>query len=177
MHTNQPQANEKLTAIIMNIVMNTSKREVIVQLIEFMMDQYYKYLDQKIPGTQLLLQQTLSVLHTCILAHKNAIPNNDILGKICDLITTHFKHAGVDAEGLSLLGATATTFNKSFQSRAISFLNYAYMGLDSTDQVPTFKAALACIGDFARMMESGFFNNAGQVMKRLLILIKSNLDR
>ena len=41
----------------------------------------------------------------------------------------------------------------------------------------SFKAALACIGDFARMMESSFFNNATSVIKKLLEYINSNLDR
>lgn len=34
--------NEKVISIIMNIVMNTNKRDVIVQLIEFMIEEYYK---------------------------------------------------------------------------------------------------------------------------------------
>jgi hypothetical protein len=41
----------------------------------------------------------------------------------------------------------------------------------------TFKSALACVGDFARMMESSFFNNATEVMQQLLANINSNLDR
>ena len=34
--------NEKTIGIIMNIVINSNKREVIVQLIEFMMEEYNK---------------------------------------------------------------------------------------------------------------------------------------
>ncbi len=34
--------NEKVISIIMNIVMNTNKRDVIVQLIEFMIEEYFK---------------------------------------------------------------------------------------------------------------------------------------
>lgn len=60
----------------MNIVMNTNKRDVIVQLIDFMIDQYYQITNQVISNPEILIEQTLSVLHTAILAHKNAVPNN-----------------------------------------------------------------------------------------------------
>lgn len=152
LHTEQSEINEKLTTIIMNIMINTNKRDVIVQLIDFMIEEYYKIVGMTIPNSEFLIEQILSVLHTSILAHKNAVPNNEILGKICDLVNFHFKKYGVEPEGLSLLGATATTFNKAFESRAMNYWNYILHGLNSTNELATFKAALACIGDYARMM-------------------------
>lgn len=107
--------NEKLISIIMNIVMNTNKRDVIVQLIEFMIEEYYKVNNNpRFTDIGFLVEQILSVLHTAILSHKNAIPNNDILSKCCDLISFHIKKYGAEVEGLNLLGALATTFNKNF---------------------------------------------------------------
>lgn len=43
----------------------------------------------------MLVEQTLSVLHTSILAHKNAVPNNEILSKLCELINAHIKKYGI----------------------------------------------------------------------------------
>ncbi len=136
----------------MNIVMNTNKRDVIVQLLEFMIDEYYKVVSFNIQNSEFLVEQVLSVLHTSILAHKNAVPNNEILGKICDLINFHLKKYGVESEGLSLLGATATTFNKVFESRSTNYWPHISHALNQANEMATFKAALACIGDFARMM-------------------------
>jgi len=60
----------------MNIVINTNKRDVIVQLIDFMIGEYYNFLNKNIENYELILEQTLSVLHTAILAHKNSVPSN-----------------------------------------------------------------------------------------------------
>lgn len=68
--------NEKSITIIMNIVMNSNKKEIIVQLIEFMMEEYNKIITGKMENTTFLLEQILGVLHTSVLAHKNAVPNN-----------------------------------------------------------------------------------------------------
>lgn len=88
--------NERLTNIIMNIVMNTNKRDVIVQLIEFMIEEYYKvHNNPRLSDISFLVEQIISVLHTSILSHKDAIPNNDILSKCCDLVTFHIKKYGV----------------------------------------------------------------------------------
>ena len=43
----------------------------------------------------MLVEQTISVLHTAILAHKNAVPHNDILSKICELINYQIKKYGI----------------------------------------------------------------------------------
>jgi hypothetical protein len=61
--------------------MNTSKKEVICQLINFMMEKYYNVIEEitknnSIPNAEFLIEQLFSVLHTAILAHKNAIPSN-----------------------------------------------------------------------------------------------------
>ena len=77
--------------------MTTNKREVIVQLIDFMIQEYYKVVNINIPNSEFLIEQVLSVLHTSILAHKNAVPNNELLGKICDLVNFHLKKYGVEA--------------------------------------------------------------------------------
>lgn len=169
--------NEKLTAIIMNIVMNTNKRDVIVQLIEFMIEEYYKVNNSNMTDINFLVEQIISVLHTSILAHKNAIPNNEILSKICDLITYHIKKFGVESEGLNLLGATATTFSKTFELRAQSYWPAVKLGLSQVNEMNTFKSTLACVGDLARMMESTFFNQATEVIKQLFEYLQSSLDR
>ncbi len=105
----------------MNIVMNTNKRDIIVQLIEFMVERYYQIVNMNQANTQFLIEQVLSVLHTAILAHKNAVPNNDILSSVCGLVNFHINRNGIEAESLSLLGALVTTFGKQFESRANNY--------------------------------------------------------
>lgn len=84
--------------MIMNLVMNTNKRDIILQLIEFMIDKYYEVINADSPNHDkfYVIEQVLSVLHTAILAHKNSIPNNEILGKICDLMNKHFTKYGIE---------------------------------------------------------------------------------
>ena len=40
------------------------------------------------------------------------------MGKLCNLIDYHINKYGVEGEGLSMLGAMATTFQKAFETRA-----------------------------------------------------------
>lgn len=47
--------NEKLVVIIMNIVMTMNKRDVIIQLIEFMIDEYYKISNHKVKNFHFLM--------------------------------------------------------------------------------------------------------------------------
>lgn len=160
--------NEKLTTIIMNIVMTTTKRDIIEQLIEFMIQEYYKVVHLNIADISLLVEEIVSVLHTSILAHKNAIPNLKTLGTLCELIDKHISRFGVEHEGLSLLGSLATTFNKAFSSKAQHYWKNIMHGFESTNELPTFKAALACVGDFARMWEQEFFSVSTNIMEKLL---------
>jgi hypothetical protein len=41
-----------------------------------MMEEYNKIITGKMENTTFLLEQILGVLHTSVLAHKNAVPNN-----------------------------------------------------------------------------------------------------
>lgn len=95
MHKEQNSMNEKTIAIIMNIVMNSNKKEIIIQLIEFMIEEYNKIVTGNLEDTGFLLEQILSVLHTSILAHKNSVPKHEILVKLCTLIDYHINKFGV----------------------------------------------------------------------------------
>ena len=94
--------------------MTTNNRHVIVELLNFMIQQYYNIVEINTPNTKFLIDQFLSVLQTSILAHKNAVPDNYLLEDICDLVDLHVKKYGVEALVLGILGATATNFNKAF---------------------------------------------------------------
>jgi hypothetical protein len=77
-----------------------------------------------------------------------------------------------------MLGAMATTFDKAFESRASKYWETAVtIGLQKVNEMATFKAALACVGDFARMMETCFFNHASQVIQQIMVYIQENFDR
>lgn len=83
-----------------------------------MMEEYNKIVTGNMENTAFLLEQIICVLHTSILAHKNAVPNQELMAKLCTLIDYHVNKFGVEPEGLSMLGAMATTFDKSFETRA-----------------------------------------------------------
>jgi hypothetical protein len=51
------------------------------------------------------------------------------MDKVCGLINFHLKKYGVEQEGLSLLGATCTTFNKAFENRSEQYWSYIAHGL------------------------------------------------
>jgi hypothetical protein len=63
------------------------------------------------------------------LAHKDSVPSLQIMDKVCGLINFHLKKYGVEQEGLSLLGATCTTFNKAFENRSEQYWSYIAHGL------------------------------------------------
>ena len=81
---------------------------------DYMVVEYYNVLNSQVSNKLLLLSNVITVLHTAILSHKSAIPKISTLNNICDLVTAHIKKFGIEQEGLSLLGAMATTFNKNF---------------------------------------------------------------
>ena len=130
-----------------------------------------------LPDANILVEEVLSILHTSILAHKNVVPQQKTLDTLCQLVDNHIKRFGIQQEGLSLLGAIATTFNHVFHDRSEKYWHHIIAALEQYNNIPTFKAALACIGDFARMSESHFFNKASFLMKKLLEEIKRNFDR
>lgn len=76
LHNEQPEINEKLSMIIMNIIMCAKKRQVIAHLIEHMMNEYHRIFDLKVNNVNTLIEYITSILHTSILAHKDAIPSN-----------------------------------------------------------------------------------------------------
>lgn len=94
-----------------------------------------------------------------------------------DLLSNHIQKVGVEAEGLSILGAITTTFNRSFETRAMAYWPYIQEGLMQVEDLPKFKAAISCVGDYSRMMESSFYQYGQQVMFQLLEWIQSNIDR
>eukprot|EP00919_Chromeraceae_sp_WS-2016_P048684 GHVR01115266.1.p1 GENE.GHVR01115266.1~~GHVR01115266.1.p1 ORF type:complete len:138 (+),score=0.65 GHVR01115266.1:378-791(+) len=136
----------------MNIVTTTDKREVVIQLIQFLTKRYYEIINSNIPDVQILLESLLTILHTAILAHKNYIPSsNNLLNDLCQLASFHIKKFGVESEGLSIISALSISFNKAFAPRMEEYWQYVVHGLDMIDQKSTFKAALSCTGDFARV--------------------------
>jgi hypothetical protein len=100
------------------------------------------------------------------------------MGKLCNLIDYHIKNFGVKPEGLSMIGAMATTFDKAFESRASKYWETAVViGLQKVNEMATFKAALVCAGDFAIMMEGYSEKHASQFIQQIMVYIQKNFDR
>ncbi len=76
-----------------------------------------------------------------------------------------------------MLGATATTFNKYFESISNTFWTYIQQAINQYEDQETFKAALNCIGDYARMLQGGFIPRATQIMEKLIEYLNENIAR
>jgi hypothetical protein len=81
----------------MNVIMTTSKRDVMVHLIDFMIDEYYKVANISIENSFNIVGAVVGIIQTAVLSHTKAIPSNDLLLRICDLMSYHFKKFGVES--------------------------------------------------------------------------------
>ena len=60
------------------------------------------------------LGSVIALIHTCVLALENSIPEEGIIQNLCKLIDVHFHIFGVEEEGLNMISSMAIAFNKAF---------------------------------------------------------------
>ena len=63
--------------IILNVAITTNKKDVIIQLTTYLIEQYDLYAKSRIQDREIVLEQILTIIHTCILSlSKFATPSN-----------------------------------------------------------------------------------------------------
>ncbi len=64
-------------------------------MLQFLMDKYYFYYAKKVSDQEVRLSSLASIIHTCILALENMIPQEGIINNLCALIDKHLQLFGV----------------------------------------------------------------------------------
>lgn len=73
----------------MNCLIKIQNREVVLQMLDFLMGKYYYFYEKQVIDQDLRLISLSSVIHTCILALENTIPKDGLINNLCTLIDKH----------------------------------------------------------------------------------------
>jgi hypothetical protein len=171
------ESNEKAIIVIMNLVMHTERKDVINQLITYLVEQYNFYTKNPVQDRQIVLEHILTIIHTCVLSLSKFVNNSEIRDKIYDLIDLHIKLYGIEPEGVNMISAAAICFKKDFKMRIELYWSYIEHSLDSIEQKPLFKAALSCISDISRTYENEIVTKITSVFNKLIAFMYNNIDR
>lgn len=80
----------------MNYIIKFRNREVLLFMIEFLMNKYYYFYEHtQLSDKNVRLTNISSVIHTCILALENMIPQDGLINNLCGLINKHILLFGV----------------------------------------------------------------------------------
>lgn len=149
---NNKDCLQKTIVIVMNCIMRTGDRDVLLQMVDFLMGKYYYFYDQQnIPDQVIRLGAVMGVLHTAVLALENTIPKMEVMNSLCKLIDMHVAKLGIEEEGLNLISSMAIAFNMAFKDKAALYWDKLLQGLNLISQPRLFKLALNSVGDFSRV--------------------------
>lgn len=70
----------------MNLAMACDKREIIIHLIDFLIDQYMAYTGMNVQDKQIILESIMAILHTCVLALAKFINAEQIKPRLYNLL-------------------------------------------------------------------------------------------
>lgn len=166
---------QKVVIIIMNCLIKIKNREVVTQMTEFLIGQYYLYLGQpNLIDVDLRLMSIVALIHTSVMALENSIPKYELVAQLHKLLNVHLERFGVEEEGLNLLSVMAISLSRDFQNRD-QYWDKISQGLNQIGEPKIFKTALCCVGDFSRVYGDEFKERELSVLKKLLKLIHDNL--
>jgi hypothetical protein len=98
----------------MNVLYATSKKAVLLMLINHLIGLYGDSANAKIADKQIVLAQIITVIHTCLLSLSKFPMAIDIKHKVYELIDLHFSINGVEQEGIYMISALAIAFKREF---------------------------------------------------------------
>jgi hypothetical protein len=163
---------------MMNVLMSTTKKSVLVMLVNHLIALYGDSAKANLPDHEIVLAQIITVVHTCLLSLAKFPMQFDLKHKIYDLIDLHLRINGVEQEGIHMISALAIAFKREFlQDQFEKYWDVVMRGLDSVDQKPTFKAALNCIADISRCDEAKVVARLVPVFQQLVTLMHNSHDR
>lgn len=172
------ESNEKVIAVMMNVLMATSKKNVLVMLATHLIALYGESAKSNMADREIVLAQIITVIHTCLLSLSKFPMQYDLKHKIYELLDLHLSINGVEQEGIHMISALAIAFKREFlQDQLDKYWHVVLRALDSVDQKPVFKAALNCIADISRCDESRVVNKLSPVFDQLVTLMRNCHDR
>jgi hypothetical protein len=170
--------NEKLIIIIMNIIISTSNLPIVNELIAHLISQYHYFFKLHIGDKTIVLEQLISLIHTCLLAiSKSSIPKPNLKEQVFDLIDQHIRAYGIESEGINMISAASGCFKRDFKDRLGNYWDHIMHALSQVEQKPLFKATLTCISDIARNQEHYVADKIVKVFSILVDYMQKNIDR
>lgn len=176
------ESNEKIIASMMNILMGTSKRPVLVMLLAHMLDVYSEFVQAKINDQQIVLAQVITIIHTCLLSlSKFPIERdikNELKQKLYELVDLHLQISGIEQEGINMISGFAILYKKDFLNEQLDkYWPFVMDGMNSVEQKATFKAALNCVADIARCDETRVISKLSPIFQQLVAVMHQSTDR
>lgn len=163
---------------MMNIIMATNNMGIIQELMKHLTDLYHSQARGHANDKQLILEEILSLIHTCLLAlSKSVITKPEFKDIIFGIIDQHILSYGVEAEGINMISAVSSCYKKDFRYKMDEYWDKAMTGLDMVEQKILFRATLSCISDIARNHEQHIIEKLTGVFSKLVGMMKHNLDR
>lgn len=171
-------STEKVIIIIMNIIISTSNIPIVNELISHLISQYHHFSRLHIADKNIVLEQLISLIHTCLLAiSKSSMPKPQLKDQVFDLIDQHIRVYGVEPEGINMISAASGCFKKDFKDRIGNYWDNIMHALGQVDQKPLFKTTLTCISDIARNHEQHVADKIIKVFNILVEYMQKNIDR
>jgi hypothetical protein len=174
------ESNEKIITVMMNVLMATGKKNVVVMLTTHLIGLYGDSAKANLADRSIVLGQIITVIHTCLLSLSKFSVQYDLKHRIYELIDLHLRLNGIEQEGIHMISALSIAFKREFlQDQLEKYWSVVMQGLEWVEQKLVFKAALNCIADIARCEEGrAIQSKLVPVFERLVKLIHNNtLDR
>lgn len=90
------EGNEKVIGLIMNMIMATNKRTVIVMLLTHLGGLYTQCCSAKVRDQEIILGQILTIIHTTVLAMSKFPTDETIRRKVYEILDLHLSIYGVE---------------------------------------------------------------------------------
>lgn len=87
---------QRAVVIIMNCLIGNKSREVLLQMVDFLMGKYYNFSNRKCSDQDIKINAILAVLHTTVLALEGVVPREGLVSSLIKLINDHIGKVGVE---------------------------------------------------------------------------------
>lgn len=108
------ESNEKIITVMMNILMATGKKNVVVMLATHLIGLYQDLAKANLVDRGIVLGQIMTVIHTCLLSLSKFPIQYDLKHRIYELIDLHIRVNGIEQEGINMISALSIAFRREF---------------------------------------------------------------
>jgi hypothetical protein len=129
-HDKNKDFADRAIVIIMNCIVKLKNRDVIHEMLDFLMKKYYSFYNEPhLSDRKIRLTSIISIIHTCVLALENTVPKEGLVSNLCKLIDVPIAVFGVEEEGLNMISSMAIAFNRAFETKSHDYWKYIQNGL------------------------------------------------